>query len=86
MPQVTVTIPEKHPYEGKASLKQKRLLWDYGFRDQAILDNLGKVQASAMITQIKATFQARVKRRNRIVFLIIVAVLIFVWKRMSSHP
>ena len=50
---IDARIPARQPYEGRATLKQKDLLWSLGFKDQAILDSLGKWQASALIDQIK---------------------------------
>jgi hypothetical protein len=47
-----ITLPERLPYEANATMKQKDYLWGLGIRDQAILDSLGKWQASAMIDQI----------------------------------
>jgi hypothetical protein len=35
-------------------MKQKEYLWNLGLRDQAIIDSLGKRQASALIDQLKA--------------------------------
>ena len=48
-----ITIPDRRPYEPKATLKQKDYLWGLGMRDQAILETLGKWQASSVIEQIK---------------------------------
>lgn len=48
-----ITLPERLPYEANATMKQKDYLWGLGIRDQAILDSLGKWQASAMIDQPK---------------------------------
>lgn len=49
-----ITLPDRRPYEPKATMKQKDLLWALGVEDQAILETLGKWQASAMIDQIKS--------------------------------
>ena len=51
---VDVKIPARQPYEGKATQKQKDLLWRIGVKDTALLDSLGKWQASAVIDQMKA--------------------------------
>lgn len=51
---IAITIPARQPYEGDATMKQKDFLWGLGMRDQAILETLGKWQASAVIDQIKA--------------------------------
>lgn len=48
-----IKLPDRRPYEPSATLKQKDFLWALGARDQAILDSLGKWQASAMIEQIQ---------------------------------
>jgi hypothetical protein len=47
-------IPERGPYEGNATQKQKQLLWDLGCQERTLIDGLGKRQASALITQLKA--------------------------------
>ncbi|MDP3070964.1 MAG: hypothetical protein Q8N18_11790 [Opitutaceae bacterium] len=49
-----VSLPARQPYEGKATLKQKDLIWSLGFKDQAVIDSLGKWQASALIDQMKS--------------------------------
>ena len=46
-------IPDRRPYEPSATMKQKDFLWGLGVQDQALLEALGKWQASAMIDQIK---------------------------------
>lgn len=50
-------LPEKLPYEGKATLRQKNYLWKLGIKDQASLDALGKEQASWLIDAVKAKSQ-----------------------------
>ncbi|GAA6173126.1 hypothetical protein NBRC116592_27960 [Colwellia sp. KU-HH00111] len=50
--QTNVNIPEKQPYEGNATQKQKQKLWELGFREQNIIDDLGKAQASNLIDQV----------------------------------
>lgn len=50
----TLRIPARQPYEGDATMKQKDYLWGLGMRDQAVLETLGKWQASAVIDQIKS--------------------------------
>lgn len=42
-------IPPREPYEGKATLRQKQKLWDLGYREQDVIDQLGKRQASTLI-------------------------------------
>jgi hypothetical protein len=49
---VAINIPDRKPYEGKASRKQKSFIWEMGYRDTNVIDNLGKVQASAVIEQL----------------------------------
>ena len=44
-----ITLPDKDPYEGKATQKQKQKIWELGFRDQSVIDSLGKRQASILI-------------------------------------
>jgi hypothetical protein len=51
--QFEIRLDERQPYEPKATMKQKDLLWSLGIKDQQILEALGKWQASAMIDQIK---------------------------------
>lgn len=53
-----VSLPVRQPYEGRATLKQKDLIWSLGFKDQAVIDSLGKWQASALIDQLKAREQS----------------------------
>ena len=43
------TLPDREPYEGKATLKQKQKIWELKYRDQAVIDKLGKRQASFLI-------------------------------------
>lgn len=50
----TFEIPTRDPYESKATLRQKDLLWRMGFKDRTVLDALGKRQAFAMIDQAKS--------------------------------
>lgn len=45
-------LPEREPYEGKATMKQKQYLWDMGFREQNVIDELGKKQASYLIDHL----------------------------------
>jgi hypothetical protein len=47
-----IRVSEKQPYEGKATQKQKQLIWELGFDDQDIIDELGKKQASELIDQL----------------------------------
>jgi hypothetical protein len=54
--EVKLTIPDKEPYEGKATMKQKKRIWDLGYKDQKIINDLGKQQASSIITQILETY------------------------------
>lgn len=53
-PTRNITIPARQPYEPSATMKQKDFIWQLGLRDQAIIDSLGKWQASALIDQLKA--------------------------------
>lgn len=45
-------IPEKQPYEGKATQKQKQKIWELGCSDEKIIDELGKQQASWLIDNL----------------------------------
>ncbi len=51
---VTIDVPPKEPFEGKATQKQKQLIWELGVRDEAAIAGLGKKQASIVIQQLKA--------------------------------
>lgn len=51
---VKFQLPDRRPYEPKATKKQKDLLWALGVQDVTFLEALGKWQAVAMIDQIKA--------------------------------
>lgn len=65
-----LNIPDKQPFEGKATQKQKQLIWDLGYRDEEIISNLGKKQASSVISQLsKAQNRFRQKKGGRAVFL-----------------
>ena len=48
----SVSLPEKEPYEGKATQKQKQRIWELGYRDQSVIDTLGKKQAGILIDQL----------------------------------
>jgi hypothetical protein len=50
---ITITVPDKLPFEGRATQKQKQMIWDLGFHNQEIIAELGKKQASEVITQLK---------------------------------
>ena len=58
------TIPPREPYEAEASLDQKNLIWKFGFREQATLDQLGKNQATAIIEQFAAAGRREMNRRK----------------------
>ncbi len=62
--QFLINIPDKEPFEGKATMKQKKLLWDMGYKDQEVIKNLGKQQASSVITQMKKTYGHEIKKRS----------------------
>lgn len=53
--ELTVNIPERDPYEGNATMKQKNYLWQLGYRDQNVIDRLGKNQAGFVIDAILKT-------------------------------
>lgn len=69
-----VALPARQPYEGKATLKQKDLIWSLGFKDRAVIDSLGKWQASALIDQMKA--RRKLGSSSVFIFLVIVVVLV----------
>jgi hypothetical protein len=71
-----VARPARQPYEGKAPLKQKDLIWSLGLKDRAVIDSLGKWQASALIDQMKA--RRKVGSSSGIILLVVVVVLIIV--------
>ncbi len=77
-----ICLPARQPYEGKATLKQKDLIWSLGFKDQAVIDSLGKWQASALIDQIKA--QQNSSGSSVLLGLIIVVVAIVVVVKLLS--
>lgn len=70
-----MSIPGRQPYEPNATMKQKDYLWGLGVRDQAILENLGKWQASAVIDQIK---QEQGKKQNSSMAAALLVVIILV--------
>ena len=47
-----IDIPEKEPFEGKATQKQKQKIWELGYKDEAVIAALGKKQASFLIDQL----------------------------------
>jgi len=50
--EVRLTIPDKVPFEGKATQKQKQKIWELGLRDEALIASLGKQQASYVISSL----------------------------------
>ena len=46
------SLPEKEPYEGKATQKQKQKIWELGYKDTSVIDGLGKKQASYLIDKL----------------------------------
>ena len=55
--EISVTIPDKEPFEGKATQKQKQYIWDLGYQDEEAISDLGKKQASAIIEQLKTAHE-----------------------------
>jgi hypothetical protein len=47
-----IDIPEQQPYEGKATQKQKQRIWELGFDQKNVIDELGKQQASYLIGRL----------------------------------
>jgi hypothetical protein len=45
-------------------MKQKKHMWDMGFKDQEVINNLGKQQASSIITQMRETYGHEIKKRS----------------------
>lgn len=72
-----LNLPEKEPYEGKATQKQKQKIWSLGYQDTAVIDGLGKKQASAVIDQLNAIYGHEIKRRKAIKTLIAALILFF---------
>jgi len=72
-----INLPERLPYEGDATMKQKDYLWGLGVRDQAILDSLGKWQASAMIDQMKKQQDPYTGCILFVVLLVIIAIVVW---------
>ena len=50
-------FPAKQPYEGKATQKQKQRIWELGFRNRDVIDDLGKKQAGILIDQLYAFYR-----------------------------
>ncbi len=68
-------LPDRRPYEPKATKKQKDFLWALGVQDVPFLESLGKWQAVAMIDQIKAK-QSKEGNMAALKLVLILAVLI----------
>ncbi len=51
--EISLDLPDKEPFEGKATQKQKQFIWDLGYQDEEAIAALGKKQASAVIDQLK---------------------------------
>ena len=62
--ELRLKVPEKQPYEGKATQKQKQKLWDLGLRNTKTIDELGKRQASALIDQILGGYKEHFGKKN----------------------
>jgi hypothetical protein len=74
---LTVALPEKQPYEGKATMKQKQKLWEMGYQDQTVIDSLGKRQASFLIDSIKgAENRAGAKAIGSIAAILVIAAIV----------
>ena len=63
--EIKLTIPDKEPYEGKATMRQKKRIWQLGYKDQEIINTLGKQQASSIITQIQETYRDVVEKDSK---------------------
>ncbi len=79
-------LPERRPYEPKATKKQKDLLWALGVQDVPFLEALGKWQAVAMIDLIRAKQSKQGNRALSKVALILVATaaIIYLLTRLVS--
>lgn len=74
---VSVTIPDKEPFEGKATQKQKQYLWDLGYQDEETIAELGKKQASAIIDQLKRAHERTDKMTGGIVTIVLSGIVLF---------
>lgn len=63
--EIKLTIPDKEPYEGKATMRQKKRIWQLGYKNQEIINTLGKQQASSIITQIQETYRDVVEKDSK---------------------
>jgi hypothetical protein len=87
----TLIVPDKDPYEGNASLKQKQFIWELGYHDQTVIDKLGKKQASAVIDQLiqsrKSAYEPRSIKRGFIwsILMILAAIAALVGGRYSHE-
>lgn len=63
---VTLNIPDKEPFEGKATQRQKQRIWELGYQDEDMIKQLGKKQASAVISQITRAYQKEHGRRSAV--------------------
>ncbi len=50
---LNISVPEKEPFENKATKKQKEYIWNLGYKDEDLIKTLGKQQASSIIDQLK---------------------------------
>ena len=72
-----VRLPARQPYEGRATLKQKDYIWSLGFKDRAVIDSLGKWQASALIDQLKARQKSGCSSILAVLVIIVVVAALF---------
>jgi hypothetical protein len=79
-------LPQRRPYEPKATKKQKDLLWALGVQDVPFLEALRKWQAVAMIDQIKAKLSKEGNRALLKMALILgtAAAIIYLLTRLVS--
>ena len=75
---VSVTIPDKEPFEGKATQKQKQYLWDLGYQDEETIAEIGKKQASAIIDQLKRAHERTDKMSDGIVTIALSGIVLLV--------
>jgi len=86
MSTVNLNVPERQPFEGNATQRQKQKIWDLGFRDEELIKSLGKRQASSVIDQLQGHHETeaaiaarwgRLRRTKR--YLLLSLLLPVVW-------
>jgi hypothetical protein len=81
---VNLDIPDKQPFEGEATQKQKQRLWELGWRDEAMIASLGKKQAGALLDQLMGVWKKEAKLQESVraawtfIYLVLGAIALFV--------